>query len=187
LVLISLIILLVYFQFLLKPRVKSLFLVSSEVKQTFKELSQAKEDIANIPKFKKKIEEFKGKISFYEKKMPTQKEIPALLGELSRFAQDTKVKILGILPLEKLEESRTEKKDKRKSLKEPYFEVPIRIEAKAAYHNLGFFINKLEMADRFMKISDIQIKSNPNTNKLHNVRLIVSTYVLFGEKGQQGR
>lgn len=174
---IGLIILIVYFQFLLKPRVESLILVFLQVNQTFEKLNQAKEDIANVPKFKRRIEELKGKISSYEKNMPTQKEIPALLGELSKFAKDTDVKILAILPLGKTKEVG----------KEPYLEVPICIKAKTKYHNLGFFINKLETAGRFMKVSDIKIQSNSATPRLHNVQLIVSAYCLPESKEKKSK
>ena len=171
----ALIILIVYFQFLFRPRVKSLVLVSSQVTQTFKKLNQAKEDIANVPKFKRRIKELKGKISFYEKNIPAQKEIPVLLGELSRFAKDTKVKISAITPPGKTE----------KVSEEPYFEVPIHIKARAKYHNLGFFINKLETADRFMKISDIKIQTNSATPGLHNIQLIISAYYLPESKKKE--
>jgi len=103
---VGLIILIIYFQFLLRPRIKSLLKVFPEVSQTFKKVSQAKEDIANVSKFEKKTEKLKQKISFYEKKMATEKEIPIILGELSKCAQATNVKILGILPLEKIEEDK---------------------------------------------------------------------------------
>ncbi len=175
---IGLIVLIVYFQFLLKPRITSLVLVSSQVAQTFKKLNQAKEDIANVSKFTKKIEKLKEEISFYEKNMPTQKEIPALLSELSKFAKEANVTILAILPLEKTEEAKEKERAEKASGKEPYFEVPIRIEARAKYHNLGFFINKLETAGRFMKVSDIKIQTNPATPRLQNVQLIVSAYCL---------
>ena len=186
--LIGLVFLVIYFQVLLKPRLESLVKVSSEVARKYNEVKQAKDDIANIPIAKKQIEELRKKISFYEEKMPTQKEIPALLGDLSRFAQETDIKIIGILPIEKIEgeiiinlktglgEPGVSKKQ------EPYFEIPIKVEAKAKYHNLGFFINKLETAGRFMKVSDIQIRANPNTPRWHDVRLFVTTYVLSEEE-----
>ncbi len=184
---IGLIVLIVYFQFLLKPQITSLVSVSSQVTQTFKKLNQAKKDIANVSKFKEKIEKLKEEISFYEKNMPTQKEIPALLGELSKFAKETNVKILAILPLEKTEEAKEKERAEKASGKEPYFEVPISIEARAKYHNLGFFINKLETAGRFMKVSDIKIQTNPATPMLHNVQLIVSAYCLPESKKEEDK
>ena len=179
----GLIILIIYFQFLLKPRIRSLILVSSQVSQTFKKLNQAKEDIANISKFNKRTEKLKEKISSYEENMPTQKEIPALLSELSRFAKETNVKILAILPLEEPKEQESLEVPGQ----EPYFEVPIHIEARAKYHNLGFFINKLETTGRFMKISDIEIQSNPATPRLHNIQLIVSAYCLPESKKKEDK
>lgn len=171
----------VYFKFLLNPKIHSLILYSGEVRQMLQKVNEAENEIAVIPKNKQKIADLKEKISFNEKNMPTKKEIPALLGELSSFAQSANVKILAIQPYEKSDEE-LEISEKKK---EPYFEVPIRIEARAAYHNLGVFINKLETADRFMKITDLRIESNIETPALQSIRLFISTYVLPEEEKKE--
>ena len=41
---------------------------------------------------------------------------------------------------------------------------------------------KLEDADRFMKVADIDIKANKATPKKHDVELLVLTYVLAKAK-----
>jgi Tfp pilus assembly protein PilO len=59
-----------------------------------------------------------------------------------------------------------------------YKEQPILINAKCGFHELGKFLSKMENADRFMKVSDINIKSVAQSPKKHDVELLIVTYTL---------
>ncbi|NQS99786.1 MAG: type 4a pilus biogenesis protein PilO, partial [Candidatus Omnitrophica bacterium] len=59
-----------------------------------------------------------------------------------------------------------------------YYGVPILVKAECRYHQLGRFLNELERADRFMKISDIKIKARPDRPETLYIQLIIVTYVM---------
>jgi Tfp pilus assembly protein PilO len=59
----------------------------------------------------------------------------------------------------------------------PYIEIPITINLRCSYHDLGRFINMIENSDRFMKVTDLTINTNPDP-MVHNIRLIVNIFVL---------
>lgn len=179
-ILIGLVIVLGYFQFLLKPKIAAFNVIFPEARRVSKEVSQAKVDIANIPNFEKQLGQLKEKVLSYEKNVPTEQEISVLLGELSEFAQAADVKILVIQPIQEIEKKGSE--EETPDGKKPYLEVPISIEAKAAYHNLGFFINELETSEHFMKINDIKIQVDSKTPQWHNVKLNIGAYCLSGEE-----
>ncbi|MCX5680091.1 MAG: type 4a pilus biogenesis protein PilO, partial [Candidatus Omnitrophica bacterium] len=61
-------------------------------------------------------------------------------------------------------------------------EIPILINARSGYHELGKLLSNMENADRFMKVSDIQIKSNSQLPRKHEVEILVLTYVLLATR-----
>lgn len=180
-VVIALVSLIVYYQFLLKPKAGSLSANFSNLKQMNEKVNQAKIDIASMPKYKDRLKTLQDKVDSYEKRTTSEEELSALLSELSKFAQKNDVKILVIQPI--IEEEKTlgkkqrDEKTQQKS-EEIYREIPISIEAKATYHNLGFFLDEIEKAERFMEIRDIKIEDNLKTPQLHDVKLIIVTYAL---------
>ena len=98
----------------------------------------------------------------------------SLLEELSEVAIESGVKILSIKPIT-MPETAADKSG-------IYRQVPISIEAKCGYHDLGLFIQKLESLDRFMKISDIYLESNKSDAIRHNAKLEITTYTLIKEE-----
>lgn len=122
-----------------------------------------------IEKAKIRIKEIEGNISYYEKKLPTEKDIPDLLQYLSDIATETDVKLLEI---EKRQEIRREQEQTL------YVTVPLKLILKGGYHNIGFFISKLENADRFMKIEGLEIKEDKKNPFEHRGEMVVYTYIL---------
>jgi len=157
----------------IKPALEELLKLRRKVDTLHVDINQVEGEIRREGILKKRLVSMKEKISLYENKLPTEHEVPILLEDLSRMAQETYVKIKGINP--------SVTKGARKGNKKPYREIPIQISAQSGYHELGEFINKMENTDRFMKIQGIQIKSNPKNMRLHNIELDVSTFILLKE------
>ena len=91
------------------------------------------------------------------------------------MAKRSDVKILGITPLASKQEAPASER--------AYQEIPILMNARSGYHELGKFLSDLENAGRFMKVVDIKIKENLSTPKKHDVELLILTYVLLESKG----
>ena len=159
-----------YFMFFLKGSFTKLFSDISETRQMKQDISQTKNDLEHQEILEKRLEKLKNQIDLYKDKLPAEHEIPIILEDLSKMAKDSYVKILGINPvgLRGTEEKKTG----------TYRKIPIMISAKAGYHELGGFINRIEDADRFMEISDIRINANPKSPRNHEIVLIVTLYAL---------
>lgn len=164
---------LLYFNFLLKPQIINLSDTRSKLRKVSADLKSAKSDIAKIDSMKSAIETYNKKLDKYERTLPTEEGIPDLLESLSRMAESTNMRIAGIVPVEQKEVGAKNR---------AYKEIPIMITAKAGYHGLGRFLSSLESSDRFMKVVDMEIKSDPSSPKRHDVELLVVTYVLLGGK-----
>jgi len=171
-ILILLIFIFLYFTFFLKGDFQTMFSQISEIGSMKTDMRNTKRDIGYEDILLNRLSSVEGKIANYERKLPAEQEIPMLLESVSDIARDSYVKILGIRPV-------PFRGAVQKDQSEVYQEIPILISAKSGYHQLATFINNLENEDRFMEVSDIKIKSSRTTPKIHDVELIVSTYVLL--------
>lgn len=169
--LVSVLVVILYVSFILMPQMERVFTAVGQASKAGSDIKDAQMNIANISKFKTNIAAYEEKIDRYEKMLPTEQEIPALLENLSDMARNSSIKIVGIMPV-------ITKEDKAKKAY-VYQERPILINAKSGYHELGKFLSNMEKADRFMKVSEIQIKANGQSPKKHDVEIMVLTYTLM--------
>lgn len=161
---------LVYLIFIFMPQVAHISEVRSKLGKVDADLKSARSDIAKIGSMKEAIESYNKKIGQYEKTLPTEDGIPGLLESLSEMAKNANMRIAGIVPIEhKVPEAGNR----------VYKEIPITITAKAGYHELGRFLSALESSDRFMKVTDMEIRADKAYPKKHDVELLVVTYVLL--------
>jgi len=172
--LLALLAVVIYISFIFKPQLERVLGAVSDAGSISGELKEAESNIKNIPIFKKNIEAYEEKVDRYEKMLPAEQEIPSLLENLSSIAKSANIKIVGIIPV-------AGKEDKAKKAM-VYQEIPILINAKSGYHELGKFLSSMENSDRFMKVADIQIKSNVQSPKKHDVEILVLTYILLRGK-----
>ncbi len=176
-VLVTLIVAVLYLSFVFVPQVVRVFKLTADTAKMRSQLNSARVVIGSFEKMNKDLEEQSQKVESYEKKLPAEQEIPALLENLSNIARGSNIKIIGIAPVM----SYFFRDDKSVKEGQIYREIPILITAKSGYHELGSFLDKLENSDRFMKAADIDIKSNKASPNKHDVELLVSTYVLLTE------
>lgn len=160
-----------YFNFLLKPQLTNVFSLIDKAKRLESDLKRSQQDIASVAKLKKDIVASKEKVARYEKMLPAEQEIPGLLEDLSNMAKKSNIKIVSIIPAVAKEGS--------EGTDGIYQEIPILITAKSGYHELGNFLSNLENSDRFMKVADIGIRASTATPKKHDVELLVLTYTLL--------
>jgi len=166
-----LVVFVLYINFLLKPTIAGLKDVSPKVSKLAFEIQRVEDWTKKKPRMQRELTKLRSEISRYEGMLPSEKEIPALLEELSQMARESHVKIIGIRP---------GKNVASEPGKESFYqEIPISIKAKSGYHQLGVFISKLEGADRLFAVRDIKIKSNIQTPKKHDVSLTVSSFLLL--------
>lgn len=153
------------------PTLKSIKTTGPQLSQAQRKYAFAKSAVVNIPRYKQQIDEFNSKLSLHKKRFSTNKEISSLLKELSTTARNTGVKIVAVRPHAPQEEVS----------EEAYRRFPISINAVCGFHQLGVFLNSLENADTFMRVTDIKITSDPADIKGHQVYILINTYIISGE------
>ncbi|MDD5437294.1 MAG: type 4a pilus biogenesis protein PilO [Candidatus Omnitrophica bacterium] len=165
-------VLFIYVKFLLIPQIQNGAGQFEKARRLRAEVAATERDVASIEGLKKQMMQYHTKIESYERMLPVEQEIPKLLEDLSNMAKRSGVKIVGITPLQSDEEAR----------EGIYQEIPILINAKSGYHELGKFLSELENASRFMKVVDIAIKENRAAPKRHEIEVLVATYKLIGTR-----
>jgi len=173
-ILVIAIILAAYFYFFLKPEIGSLWKVLPKVGALNKDIKEVNKQIDSIDELKARIIALKEKVGQYETRLPTEKEISLILNHLSMLASEEDIKITGIKELETI-------KGEMQEGEQAYSGVPIEIDMKSGYHQLGKFISEIENSDRLMKIGEVEIKSTSGNLTEHDVKLIVSSFVLVKE------
>ena len=156
----------------LKPTMASLSRTTPKLRQMQRQLALAENNVVNIPRYKAQIDEMRKSLSKQKKKLSTKQEISSVLKGLSETAKDSGVKILSIKPYPAVTG------DQQNIVSSAYQKYPISIKAICGFHQLGTFLNKLENADTFMRVSDIKITADPNDYTQHLIYVLVNTYIL---------
>lgn len=165
--------LVLYYNLLLKPQFANFMAKNKEfgiIKEKFKS-GQAL--ITNEAVLRRQHENFVKQAGYLEKRLPGQDQVSSLLEDFSNVAEASGVKILRIKPLEEPVPI-----SKQKPVNNAYSEFPILIEARAGYHQLGVFINKLETMDRFIKVTDLDMAGTDKDPRHHDIKIRIITYVL---------
>jgi len=162
-----------YYNFLLKPQFASFNAKNKEYCVINGRVKNEEIMMANEASLNRQHENFQKQADYLQKRLPAQDQISSLLEDFSSVAESSGVKILRIKPLEE-----PVPLNKAKQVNNVYTEFPILIEARAGYHQLGAFVNKLETMDRFIKITDIDIAGIGKDPRHHDIKLRVMTYVL---------
>lgn len=167
--LIPVLIIVVYLALFLGPKIKETFRLLPEASRLKTKIVNTEKEWANIDSFNARISRLDEKLDYYERRLPEKKELASLLKFLSDSAKKLNVRLTEIKPIAQ---------DRAAAAPSLYYRVPILLKAECGYHELGRFLNELESADRFMKISELRITDSPSKADIHNVQLIVVTHVM---------
>lgn len=162
-----------YYNLLLKPQFLRFTANNKEFSVIKARVNNEEILIANEAGIKKQYDNFKKQADYFEKRLPGQDQVSSLLEDFSSVAESSGAKILRIKPLEA-----PAPVSKQKNTNGFFAEFPILIEARAGYHQLGVFVNKLETMDRFIKITDIDIAGTDKNPRYHDIKMRIITYVL---------
>lgn len=116
--------------------------------------------------------------------MPSEAEIPAVLEILSSLAAKNDVKIQNIFPQRSVAAIDSKGASASNKEKEPevYKEVPIQIDAVAGFHQLGMFINAVEVGDKPMEVLTLRIGGNTKEPRRHQINLVIRAYFAINDK-----
>lgn len=165
------VILVMYLLFIILPLWSRISAISRNISDVKKEIQSTENGIKNMDNMIKSAESLKGKLSSLSGGAFGKGDIEVLLEEFAVIAQKSNVKILSVTP--------SEFKNRTLGSKEgPYYlEMPVKMTAKSGFHQLGFFLSNLGISNRLIAVTDVRISYNQSTPRLHDVQVMVKTYV----------
>lgn len=162
-----------YYSVLLKPQFLSFITKNREYFVVKNRVKSEEIMIANEQGIIRQHKNFEKEAEFLKKRLPSQDQVSSLLEDFSNVAESSGVKILKIKPLET-----PTALPGQKVTNSAYSEFLILIEARAGFHELGDFVNKIETMDRFIKIADIDVAGTEKDPRHHDIKMRIVTYVL---------
>jgi len=124
--------------------------------------AQAKTEAERITSLEKKYRHTQKKLEYLKGRLPKEKQIPALLSQIASQA-GLEYNLIKMLP----EENRL-----------VYKEIPIQIQVKGRYQDLGEYLKRLEESTRLIKIKSLSIKTDPEAPPNLDVTLEIATYIV---------
>lgn len=140
------------------------------------ELSAAKNNIQRIGKYQKDLQDLSAKLEKMNYKIKSKEEVPMILENMSRVANENSVRIEKLVPHPAIDVLLENEEGQ-------YLSVPIFIAAKSSYHNFGRFLNQLEADEIFLNIPSFKIERQGNDSTLHIVELKID--VIIFEKNEE--
>lgn len=169
-----------YFNKLLKPQLKQLFRLKSELAELNQRILSLKAEIPDVEKERVTLEELKRKnkqlrerLTSLEKELPESYRIPQLLGELAKQAQGLALDFSYIKP-----------KATSSVLEDEYARLDIEMQFNAPYLDFRSYLGQLERLSAYLNITDIvieQMKEGSFASET-TVTLVLSTLLNKGSR-----
>lgn len=131
-----------YFQ----PKVKRTNQLLSQRASLEKQLEEVKRKSANLAKFEQELKDAEDKFNETAVLLPKDKEIPKLLKDISALGRNAGLDFLTFKPLSDVP-------------KDFYSEIPVTINVRGPYHNMGFFFDQVSKLERIVAVSNVRMSS----------------------------
>ena len=152
--------------------IRTLRVLDPKIETLSRDLKQARENIKEIDEYRQQVEQLKNKFDdVLGTRILSKEEIPSILENISVLAGQCKIKVNQIMPL-KESQHLVLTTDEAK-----YYALPILVNGRGSYHNIGRFINKIEGNKVFMAITDFDMAGNNDDWSHHSMNITIKTLV----------
>lgn len=139
----------------------------SRNEQTLADLAEARRKAETIDQLREEMAKIQELVSEFEQRLPSTRELATLVTQFERMASSVGLRV-NVTPL-------PPESDPRKQT------IPYRIRAYGTFHQLAGFINRLERFERYLKVSDLDIREETDGESEAEFKL--STYLFLQESG----
>lgn len=129
-----------------QAKVEKIATLSQEKVTITKQLQEVKVKAADLAKFEKEMAEAEAQFLETAALLPKEKEIPKLLKDISGLGRNAGLDFLTFKPLADIP-------------KDFYAEIPVTINVRGPYHNMGFFFDQVSKLERIVSVSNIKMSS----------------------------
>lgn len=136
----------VFFLSYYQPKTKTIKGLNSKQTTLEKEIKEVKRRAGDLAKFELELEEAQDKFNEKSVLLPKDKEIPKLLKDISALGRSAGLDFLTFKPLADVP-------------KDFYAEIPVSINVRGPYHNMGYFFDQVSKLERIVSVSNVKMTS----------------------------
>lgn len=134
-----------YFLFY-QPKAEEITSLTNKTVQLKKDVQEAKAKAANKEQFEIELAEAQKEFEKMAILLPKGKEIPRLLKDISSLGRNAGLDFFTFKPLAEIP-------------KDFYAELPVSINVRGPYHNMGFFFDQVSKLERIVSVTNIKMSS----------------------------
>ncbi len=135
-----------YFYLVYWPNLELLKKKNAEKEQLEGQLRELRTVAANMKRFQAEAAKLREELQVAVTQLPTSKEIPSLLSNISQLGKEAGLEFLLFRPASEVS-------------KDFYAEIPVEIRVKGTYHNVAVFFDKVGKLPRIVNISEVSMDS----------------------------
>ena len=163
------------YRFLYSPAASSILRTFRETKIKIKDIDMGSRMLSSRDILLKQSAQLTADFENYQKRVSTDVSPSKMLEEITHIAEDVKVNFVGVEPLPVI-------KNEIVGVMGYYTQVPIKINLKCGYHELGKFIARIEGSARLMQVGEVNIRDDPKDIWHHNVNMVVNAFAYTSEE-----
>jgi type IV pilus assembly protein PilO len=129
---------------LFQPNNEKITTLNTQQQTLEHKLQEAKKALRDKPKFQRELEQTAAVFEEASKLLPKEKEIPKLLADISSLGRNAGLDFNSFRPQADIP-------------KDFYDEIPINIDVRGPYHNVGFFFDQISKLDRIVTVSNVKM------------------------------
>jgi|CXWL01.1.fsa_nt_gi Tfp pilus assembly protein PilO len=156
---------------LFRPLLGSLNKVNTQISELRSNLQDAKTDMARVGQNRDQLEKIRGQVNQVKVKIRSAQEVPLILEDISRIASAQGLKIDQLMPLKDQKVLLAKQKDVE------YYALPILVQARSPYHDLGRWLAQLEEEKIFYGIGSLSITANPKDTMRHQIQVTIKAAI----------
>jgi type IV pilus assembly protein PilO len=135
-----------FFYLIYWPNLEVLKKKKAEVEVLERQVRELRTVAANMKRFQEEAAKLREELQVAITQLPTSKEIPSLLSNISQLGKDSGLEFLLFKPVGEIN-------------KDFYAEIPVEIKVKGAYNNVAIFFDKVGKLPRIVNISEVSMDS----------------------------
>lgn len=169
----------VYVAYIIGPLLREAGRLGQEVATARQQLQLLQLATANEVALRDQHRQLDETVSSLRKLLPAEKELPAVIEQLSDLASQAGVKIETIFPQRPTDAPKPKPPPTAKpgaATPIVYKDVLIQIDAVAGFHQLGTFLALVESSDEPMEVDSLRVTADPRGLKRPEIKLVIKTY-----------
>lgn len=128
------------------PKNKEIKILSGKIAAQENEIAKSQTRAEKLSELVAENERLKKRLNELKEQLPEEKEVSTLLKQVSDLGIQSGLRILLWKP-----------EQKKTHASGIVYEIPVKVELSAGYHNLGYFFSSLTKLNRIVNVSDIRL------------------------------